>query len=114
MNIDIRSETLRSELISFSTLARQIPPSRNGRPVAISTLHRWKLGMQGVRLDAVRIGGRWYTSIAAFQKFCDELTRCRDSPPSLQPYPEEADDAVDVALQALGFDYGLISAEDEQ
>ena len=111
MNIDIRSETLRSDLISFSTLARQIPPSRNGRPVAISTLHRWKRGMQGVRLDAVRIGGRWYTSIAAFQKFCDELTRCRNSPPSLQPYPDEADDAVDLALKSMGFYKDLRSTE---
>lgn len=104
MPIDVRPETLRSNLISFSTLARQIPPSRQGRPVAISTLHRWRRGMRGVRLDAVCIGGTWYTSAAAFQKFCDEITRGRDSPPIPQYIPGQPDDAVDVALATYGFE----------
>jgi hypothetical protein len=97
MQFDVRPETLRSNLISFGVLARQIPPSRQGRPVAISTLHRWRRGMRGVHLDAVCIGGRWYTSTDAFQRFCSELTRTRDSPPNPHSCPSQADKAVDAA-----------------
>lgn len=103
MHIDVRPESLSSDLISFPALARKIPPSRQERPVAIGTIHRWRRGMRGIRLDAIRIGGRWYTSAAAFQKFCDELTRSRDAPPIPQSCPNQADDAIDVALTSFGF-----------
>lgn len=40
-----------------------------------STVWRWiKYGNNGVMLAARRIGGRWYTSEEAFQRFCDQVT----------------------------------------
>jgi hypothetical protein len=69
--IDLRTENL----ISLVQAARLIPPGRNGKATHISTLMRWiNPGARGVRLEAVRLGGRWLTSAAALQRFADRLT----------------------------------------
>jgi hypothetical protein len=69
--IDLRTETL----ISLAQAARLLPPGRNGKTTHISTLMRWiNPGVRGVRLEAVRLGGRWLTSAAALQRFADRLT----------------------------------------
>lgn len=104
MNIDVRPETLQSNLISFPALARLIPPSRLGRPVAISTIHRWQRGLRGVRLEAIRIGGRWYTSTEAFQKFCNALTQSRSSLPQVSPPVSQDKDVIDLALESMGLE----------
>ena len=40
-----------------------------------STLWRWlKYGKKGIYLAARKVGGHWYTSEEAFQRFCDEIT----------------------------------------
>lgn len=40
-----------------------------------STLWRWlKYGKKGVYLAVRKVGGHWYTSEEAFQRFCDEVT----------------------------------------
>lgn len=62
-------------VISLTEAARLVPSGREGRPVNVSTLYRWALkGVGGVRLDAVRIGSRWYTSKEALQRFTERLT----------------------------------------
>jgi hypothetical protein len=63
------------ELLSFTQLAKRIPRRRNDRPVHLSTIHRWRHpGIGGIRLECIRIGGVWHTSMEAFQRWCDRLS----------------------------------------
>lgn len=79
--------------------------SRNGKPLHISTFHRWiKTGVQGVRLDATRLGGRWVTSIEALQRFADKLTACEPPPtPKAAPSTSHRAAQADRELSSLGF-----------
>lgn len=75
--IDVRTE----QLIILSQLVRRLPARRNQRPVHPATAHRWrKPGLHGVRLECIRVGGIWHTSMEAFQRFCDRLTSLDDEP----------------------------------
>jgi hypothetical protein len=57
-----------------------IPPGRGGRRTHLSTVLRWILrGAKApdgttVRLEGLRLGGRWMTSRAALQRFAEALT----------------------------------------
>jgi hypothetical protein len=69
--IDLGSETL----VSLSQAARLLPPGRRGRPVNLSTILRWIIdGVAGVRLEGLRVGGRWLTSKEALARFAERLT----------------------------------------
>jgi hypothetical protein len=74
--LDLSSETT----LSLSQAARLLPPGRGGRPTSLSCVLRWVLrGARApsgelVRLDAVRLGGRWLTSCEALQRFAERLT----------------------------------------
>jgi hypothetical protein len=74
--IDIASETT----LSLTQAARLLPPGRRGQPVTLSCLLRWVLeGAKApdgarVRLEALRVGGRWITSREAIQRFAVALT----------------------------------------
>jgi hypothetical protein len=69
--IDLRTENL----ICLAQAAKLLPPGRRGKATHVSTLMRWiNPGARGVRLEAVRLGGRWLTSAAALQRFADRLT----------------------------------------
>jgi hypothetical protein len=82
--IDLRNEST----ISLSQAARMLPPGRRGRPVSLSCVLRWVLdGAKApdgtlVRLEAVRLGGRWITSVEALARFADRQT------PKLENGPE--------------------------
>jgi hypothetical protein len=40
------------------------------------TIHNWiRRGVRGIRLDAVRVGSRWWTSVEALHRFVEALTR---------------------------------------
>jgi hypothetical protein len=73
-------DVLREQLISLAAAAATIPPARNGRKTHISTLLRWiQTGAKApdgslVRLEGLRIGGRWMTSRQALQRFAERLT----------------------------------------
>jgi hypothetical protein len=61
--------------------AAKIPPSfREGKPTHVSTMIRWiakgvKLANgEIVRLEALRCGGRWITSVEAVARFMQALT----------------------------------------
>jgi Protein of unknown function (DUF1580) len=60
--------------------AKYLPKGRRGRPVHFTTLLRWVLdgvagpGGQRVRLEALRLGGKWITSREALQRFCTSQT----------------------------------------
>jgi hypothetical protein len=69
--IDMQAESL----ITISQAARLVPPGRQGKPTHVATIHRWiNQGVRGVRLDAIRLGGRWLTSREALQRFAQALT----------------------------------------
>lgn len=78
---DLLSETL----ISFSQAAKRLPPGRCNKPVSPSTPFRWaKHGIRrpdGVRvkLECVRVGGRFLTSVEALARFSYRLTTSSDS-----------------------------------
>jgi hypothetical protein len=73
--LNFRDETT----LTLNQAARLLPPSRRGRPVTLSCVLRWVL--QGVRtpagtvrLEAVRLGGRWLTSLEALERFAAAQT----------------------------------------
>jgi hypothetical protein len=85
--IDVTSEST----ISLVQAARLLPPGRGERPVTLSCLLRWVLqGARGpdssrIRLEALRLGGRWVTSREALQRFAERLTPAGDTPTSPPP-----------------------------
>jgi hypothetical protein len=61
--------------IPFTQATGVIPPRRRGRKAAASTLHRWATrGLRGVKLEMIMIGGTRCTSVAALQRFFDQLS----------------------------------------
>src|SRR5262245_23079114 len=74
--IDFQNE----QMLSLSQAAKLLPSNRSGRPVSLGCLLRWVLsGVRlpdgaTVRLEAVRLGGRWLTSVEALQRFADRQT----------------------------------------
>jgi Protein of unknown function (DUF1580) len=85
--IDVASESL----ISLAQAARRLPAGRQERPVSTSCLLRWVLkGIPGpdgerVRLEAIRLGGRWLTSNEALARFAERLTPNLDAEASATP-----------------------------
>ena len=98
--IDISTE----RLITFTAAARVRPPSRAGRPTHVATVHRWRLrGLRGVRLEAVRLGGVWYTSYEALQRFAARLAGETDGGPAATGTASAVPGrAIDAALDRLG------------
>ena len=81
MTFDLEKELL----ITFGELAKRLPRGGNGRPVSKSTLHRWRTSgiAGGIKLDAIRVGGRWCTSWAAFSRFNAQVTAAKSAPSPL-------------------------------
>ena len=74
MSIDIRRE----QLLTFAQAAKVLP-SDSGKPIALSTLHRWRMrGIKGVKLETVLVGGRRYTSLPAIERFSAATTAAAD------------------------------------
>jgi hypothetical protein len=82
--IDLTTESI----LSLRDAAKLIPPARQGRPVSFQCILRWALegakapSGERVKLEAVRLGGRWLTSREALQRFAEALTPRSDSPTS--------------------------------
>ncbi len=74
--IDLNKETT----VTLDETRKGIKPGHSGKQTHISTIIRWiKIGARGpngqrVRLEAVRLGGRWLTSREALQRFAERLT----------------------------------------
>jgi hypothetical protein len=66
--------------ISLAEAAKSVPAARNGKRTHLSTILRWILkGAKSpdgilVRLEGIRLGGRWMTSRQALQRFAEALT----------------------------------------
>lgn len=94
--------------LSLSQVAKRLPPNRGGKPVHVSTVMRWiTKGVRGVRLEAVRLGGRWVSTAEALQRFSDCLTAARyDSDPAVTATTAstlKAAERADRELATLGF-----------
>ncbi len=74
--IDIAND----DLISFAEAIQRLPAAPGGKRFHIATIHRWRSpGVNGVRLEAVRIGGAWYTSwpsVCHFVKVLSNIEAC--------------------------------------
>jgi hypothetical protein len=104
----LAGETLRS----LAAAARELP-SRTGGHAHATTLWRWATaGVKSprgvrVRLERVRIGGTWYTSVEALQRFLAALTVTPDA--AVPPTPRtpcqrrRAAELAGAALDKLGF-----------
>jgi hypothetical protein len=103
--LDLTSETP----IPLKDACRLVPPARSGKRTHLSTLLRWiQHGARGpsgerVRLEAVRLGGRWLTSREALQRFAAALTPPTDTvpPAPASRTPSARAKAADRAGQAL-------------
>ena len=84
--------------LALAAAAKLVPPGRNGKRTHLSTLLRWitcgakSPSGETVRLEAVRLGGRWITSREALQRFAEALT-----PPSSM---SEQGDAASPSLRS--------------
>jgi hypothetical protein len=103
--IDFRDEPL----LPLTAAASLVPPARRGRKTHPSTLLRWILtGAKGpggpVKLEAVRLGGRWMTTRSALQRFAERLTpdTVAAPPPPSSRSSTRHDDAVKAELDRLG------------
>jgi len=70
----MQTDPLNGQAMSLQEAAKSLP----GRP-HVSTLHRWRArGVKGVRLECVRVGGRWYVTRKALQRFLRAVTAAAD------------------------------------
>jgi hypothetical protein len=75
----------RETLLSLAQAARRFPSYRAGRPVNPSTIWRWCRqgvrvpGVGVVRLECVRLSGRWLTSMEAISRFVIAQTPPEDA-----------------------------------
>ena len=99
MSHDLTQETL----ITFATLAKRQPRRQRGRPVHVSTIHRWRNpGIRGVRLEAVRAGAAWVTSMEAFGRFCRRLTDLEGGTAAISIHRTRQEATIDRELAEEG------------
>src|SRR5215471_11513255 len=85
--LDLTTETP----IPLKAACALVPPARSGKRCHLSTLLRWILkgakgpGGECVRLEAARLGNRWFTSREALQRFAERLTPQFDAAPAAAP-----------------------------
>lgn len=107
--IDLSAE----QTLSLVQAAALLPPARQGRPVSPSCVFRWiKDGVRTpdgrtVRLEAVRLSGRWLTSREALQRFAEAQTPefADSTPTNARPTVKAQKRAADRAgaeLEGLG------------
>ncbi len=83
----------RETLLSLAQAARRFPSSRQGKPVSPSCVWRWyrhgvKVPGGGVvRLECVRVAGRWLTSIEAISRFVARQTTPAEAEATPTPTP---------------------------
>ena len=69
--IDLAAE----EVVSLAAATKHLPKRRGGKRPHVSTLYRWAtVGVHGVKLEVIRVGSTWCTSLEALQRFCDRCT----------------------------------------
>jgi len=95
-----------TEFISV-TEARKYFPKRNGKfPHVASVIRRIVNGCNGIRLRAVRDGGRWYTTPEWVEQFQREYTQASIQPTRLELNKERSLDN-ERAMERLVRRYGI-------
>jgi Protein of unknown function (DUF1580) len=85
--IDLTNE----KTFPLSHASKVLPSARLGRPVSLSCLLRWIFdGVKTpdgrrVHLEALRLGGKWVTSMEALQRFAENQTPGFDQPKNAIP-----------------------------
>jgi hypothetical protein len=82
----------RGEGMPLSQLAQRVPRVRLGKPVSLSCVLRWVLdgakvqGQNGrrVKLEAVRLGGKWISTPGALRRFILAQTPGDQPPPTMR------------------------------
>ncbi len=64
-------DTANEQLLTLQQAADRMPVSRGGRPVHFATIWRW---IKARKLEGIRIGDRWLTSVEAIQRFAERQT----------------------------------------
>ena len=96
--IDIAKE----KLITLNEAAAFWPRARQGKKCHRSTVLRLVLrGRRGVKLEAVKVGAGWATSVEAIQRFFDRLTAATSAQRPLAPRKGQ-EKACDATLRAKG------------
>lgn len=97
---------LNETVICLREAAKRIPPTRLERPTTLACMLRQithgRIGPDGerVRLEAVRFGGRWLTSIEAMARYAERLTpRLGDA--DTPPTPTKASKARAARAKAV-------------
>lgn len=88
------------------TEAPKYLPCRNGRNISTSTIFRWaQRGVNGCRLEVIRIGGAMFTSSEALQRFSERLTQRHMNEDDLHKSPPQnhTSTSVEAELDQLGF-----------
>lgn len=79
---------LTDETVLTFTEAAKLLPKLNGKRPHASSVWRWaRKGVQGVRLETRRIGGRFVTSVEALERFTQALADI-DLPDTPAPPPK--------------------------
>jgi Protein of unknown function (DUF1580) len=94
---------LEESLLYLSDVPCHLPLVRPGHRVHLSTIIRWKdRGVQGVRLEAVRLGGRWVTSREALARFVSGVTGASKSGEPRDPNARQTPALITGSLDAEG------------
>jgi hypothetical protein len=103
------NDITRETMLSLAQAARRFPPARRGRPVTASAIWRWcrrgtRLPGGGVRLECVRLSGRWITSVEAISRFVAQQTPAmeNDPPPRSPGRRQRASERAAVELRRQG------------
>lgn len=78
MIVNVTDDKLRT----FNDLVKAVE-EKYGISLHVSTLHRWRSGLRGKRLNAIRLGGRWYARLSDVLHLSDvphdtaDSTNCR-------------------------------------
>jgi Protein of unknown function (DUF1580) len=73
MPIDLETDDLRP--------VNDVVKARLGKRVSQSTIRRWRhTGVNGARLEVIRVGGIWVTTVAAFAEFLRSQTETASAP----------------------------------
>lgn len=96
MGINIEQE----EILPLAEAAKLLPRRRAGRKAHPSSLYRWaNNGLRGVRLETLQVGGTLCTSVPAMQRFFDQLSAKKSTPP--QEFRRSEDEAARFAAEQL-------------
>jgi Protein of unknown function (DUF1580) len=103
MPIDLKTETI---IDALKEAPSYLGAGRNGKPPHKSfVLRAIKRGLNGHRLEALRVGSRWITSVEALQRWAEAQTRSVTLGPAEVPAAgrKKAAELAARELDRLGF-----------